>query len=492
MDIKKILQTKGPLTTRAVKQVLVESGLSDDAARKRISRATGGIKKYSKIQFPKKIQLLYLTPHLKATAAFRKAILNALKETGAIHYHALQAISLFGGLSTKQNFMVLSACPVDRKKKITFDKLLKELSDTDLVTLSHENSEDWVISNCPSHLSPKAIQNTTIIQTIHELLFKPIEDWLKKNSLVSYNKVKRFNEFAGYYWHLTAPSYLLPLIKKSATTAKPGFVVVDILPQSDIRVEHIKYFVSKCASCAYQKNTSAFLPILIGNHFSHKALQYAKVNNIFVTTPRNLFGDEMADAIDNLIRILTDTAKFLKTADEKAIFEVFTKIAKIEGKTNNIKGQLFELVAGHIVSNDGFLIEAIGHRISAPNGDEAEIDVLAKKGRTELKIIECKGFSSKSLIDKKDIEKWFIRIKRIKNWVKNQALYLQANLTFEYWTSSGFTGDAEATLKAAQSKLTKYSIHWRAGKDVIKYAQAVKLTSMVNILREHYVKDVFY
>lgn len=492
MDIKEILQTRGPLTTSAVKQILVDSGLSDDAARKRISRVSAVIKKYSKIKFPKKIQLLYLTPHLRSTAAFRKAILNALKETGAAHYHALQAINLFAGLTTKQNFMVLSACPVARKKKTTFDKLLKELVATDLVTLSHVNSEEWVMSNCSVPLSPKAIENTTIIQTIHELLFNPIEDWLKKNSFVSYNKVERFSEFAGYYWHLTAPSYLLPLVKKSLTAIRPGFVVADILPQSDIQVEHMRYFVSKCASCAYQKNTCSFLPILIGNHFSHQALQYAKENNIFITTPRNLFGDEMADAIDNLIRILTDTAKFLKTADEKTILEVFTRIVKIEGKTNNVKGQLFELVAGHIVANDGFHVEEIGHKIRDPNGDEAEIDILAKKGRTELRIIECKGFSSKSLIDKEDIEKWFTRVKRIRNWVKNQASYFQANLTFEYWTSSGFTEDAESTLKAVQSKLTKYSIHWRAGKDVIKYAQDLKLGSMVNLLREHYVKDVFY
>lgn len=135
MDIKEILKTRGPLTTSAVKQILVDSGLSDDAARKRISRASDCVKKYSKIQLPKNIQLLYLTPQLKATATFRKAILNALKETGATHYHALQAIGLFGGLATKQNFMVLSACPVDRKKKTTFDKLLKDLIDSDLTTI---------------------------------------------------------------------------------------------------------------------------------------------------------------------------------------------------------------------------------------------------------------------------------------------------------------------------------------------------------------------
>ncbi|EKD84353.1 MAG: hypothetical protein ACD_39C00095G0011 [uncultured bacterium] len=492
MDIKKILQAKGPLTTSAVKRILVESGISDDAARKRISRVSDGIKKYSKIQFPKNIQLLYLPQHLRASASFRKAILSAFKETGAIHHHALQAIVPFGGLTTKQNFMVLSGCPADRKKKTTFEKLLKELVDSDVVSLSRENGVDWVLSNCSGKLSSKAIKSISIIQTIHELLFNPIEDWLKKNSLVSYNKLERFNEFAGYYWHLTAPSYLLPLIKKSATTTDPGFVVVDILPQNDIQVEHIKYFICKCSSCVYQKNIRPFLPILIGNQFSHQALQYAKENNILITTPRNLFGDEMADAIDNLIRILTDTAKFLKTADEKTILEVFTKIAKIEGKTNNIKGQLFELVAGHIVSNDGFVIDEIGRKICNSNGDEAEIDVLARRSKTELKIIECKGFSSKSLISQADIEKWFKQIKRIRDWVKNQALYVQANLTFEYWTSSGFTEDAESTLKAVQAKLTKYSIHWRAGKDVTKYAQDLKLGSMVNLLREHYVKDVFY
>jgi hypothetical protein len=328
--------------------------------------------------------------------------------------------------------------------------------------------------------------------TLQELLFSPIEDWLRNNSLVSFNKIKRFSNFAGYYWHLTAPSYLLPLIKREASTIKPGFLVVDVFPQDDIQKNHIEYFIAKCDGCSFQRNVRPFLPVLIGNSFSIQALKYAKKKNVFVTTPRNLFGDDVANAIDSLVRILKDTAKFLRHADEKAVFNIINKVAKIEGKTNNVRGQLFELVSGHIVFNEGYPTIEVGLEIQDSNGNRAEIDVFAKRNRAEIKIIECKGFSSKSQINVTDIEKWFERIRTIRNWAKTHQEYFHARLIFEYWASSGFSPDAKELLVSKQSKVKNFSIRWRSGKEIIKLAHDLKLTSMVKLLREHYVKDAVY
>ncbi|HAE38933.1 MAG TPA: hypothetical protein DCG57_09880 [Candidatus Riflebacteria bacterium] len=492
MDIEKLLRDNGPLTTSAIKKILVESGISDDAARKRISRTTGAIKRFNKIKFPKNVQLLYLEKHLKASANFRQAILDALVETDSIHAHALQSLRAFGARTTLQNFRVLSGCPTNRKKKKEFSSLVKELEDAKLIYRFVQNNEDYVGVVQPEALSVKSIGNPLIIQSIHELLFNPIEDWLRKNSLVSYNKIERFGNFAGYYWHLTAPSYLLPLIKRQIGSVAPGFLVADILPQDDIRVEHIIYFIAKCSGCSYQKNVRSFLPVLIGNSFSPAALKHAKQNNVFVTTPRNLFGNDVADAIDSLIRILKDTASFLKNADEQAVLDIITKIAKIEGKVNNVRGQLFELVSGHIIYNQGYSNVELGLQIQDRDNKCAEIDVFAKKNKAEIKIVECKGFSSKSLIDVADIEKWFAKIRIIRNWANTHPDHSSAYMLFEYWASSGFTNAALAMLSTRKAGINKFSIDWYSGDGVIKLAHSLKLTSMVKLLREHYVKDVVY
>jgi hypothetical protein len=236
----------------------------------------------------------------------------------------------------------------------------------------------------------------------------------------------------------------------------------------------------------------SFLPVLIGNGFSTSALKLAKENNIFITTPRNLFGDDVANAIDCLIRILSDAAKFLQSADEKAVFDIINKIAKIEGKANNVRGQLFELVSGHIVLNSGYSFIEVGKKVQDSQGQLAEIDVFAKKNLSEIKIVECKGFSSKSPINIEDIKKWFGRIKIIRSWAKNHPDHSTAHLHFEYWASSGFSAEAQAFLSSKQSDIRKFTINWLSGKEVIKLAHDLKLTSMVNLLREHYVKDAFY
>lgn len=492
MDIEKLLHDLGPLTTNIIKKILVKSGISDDAARKRISRAPATILRFNEIKFPKNVQLLYLEKHLKTPAKFRQAIITALEETDSVHAHALQSLKAFGAKTTLQNFMVLSGCPTKRRKKKEFSSLLKELENAKLIYRFDLNNEGYVGIIQPEELSDKSIANPLIIQTIHELLFYPIEDWLRKNSLVSYNKIERFGNFAGYYWHLTAPSYLLPLITKQADSVTPGFLVADIFPQDDIQIEHIKYFVAKCSGCSFQKNVRSFLPVLIGNNFSLTALKYAKRNNIFITTPRNLFGNDAADAIDSLIRILKDTAYFLKKADEKAIFDIITKIAKIEGKVNNVRGQLFELVAGHIVYNQGYSNIELGLQIHDQEHKYAEIDVFAKRNRSEIKVVECKGFSSNSLIDTGDLEKWFAKINIIKNWANLHPEHSLAHICFEYWVSSGFTDNALSMLNNRKAEIRKYSIDWRDGKSVIGLAHSLKLTSLVKLLREHYVKGAIY
>jgi hypothetical protein len=61
-------------------------------------------------------------------------------------------------------------------------------------------------------------------------------------------------------------------------------------------------------------------------------------------------------------------------------------------------------------------------------------------------------------------------------------------MTFEYWTSGEFTDEAVRYLENKKSKLKKYDIDWKNGKDIIAYSKKINATSMVDALNQHYAK----
>ena len=91
-------------------------------------------------------------------------------------------------------------------------------------------------------------------------------------------------------------------------------------------------------------------------------------------------------------------------------------IAKLE-ENQIIYGQLFELVAGHIVSKAFSGFTDIGKIIQDKNGDKAEIDVFCVEGNKAIRIFECKGNNANQVIDLPTIEQWEKNIKIIRNWI---------------------------------------------------------------------------
>ncbi|MBK8662210.1 MAG: hypothetical protein IPN18_10555 [Ignavibacteriales bacterium] len=211
---------------------------------------------------------------------------------------------------------------------------------------------------------------------------------MKDTGLASYRKIKRVSDFNSYFWSLTAPTYIFPFYQKMQNES-PGFIAVDILPQYNIEAESIKYFIKKFESSKSQYSSKKFLPILIGNSFDPEAFTLGKNSGFLITTPEKLFGKEVAELISNIKNSLENKLALIIEDDATKLSNLLSSIAKLEGKSNNIRGQLFELVVGFILYKQcGGIIE-VGKNIYY-DSQKVEVDVFCIVGQKQIRVVECK------------------------------------------------------------------------------------------------------
>ncbi len=460
----------------------MKTGMSDEAARKAISRQKGVVKRLAGNLFPNRERFLYIEDQFETSVYFEN-LLEALKETESVHFGAISALALWGGKVSLERFRVLSGAPEKRKKHKNFDRLLVELTRSKLLFRKTEEAVDVV--ELHSQLETDALYSDIkpgVLETLQNVLIGGVRQWLQRNRFGSFNSIRQNHDFNSYYWDLTAPTYLFPLMQIREDGVTPAFTVVDILPQYDIGPDHITFFMKKFKACRSQYKSGRFFPILIGNSFTTEAFEMAIGSNILVTTPGNLFGEDVQQLIDDLKDTLTNFGSAVSAKSDKEIVKLISAVSKFEGRTHTIRGALFELLCGAIVhSKYGCFIE-IGKKIRSVEGKQAEIDVFCAIGKRELRFYECKGYNSHQVIDEAAIEDWKRKIKRIRSWLTSISEYRDRDIHFEYWATCPYSSDATSLLNRMKST-KKYTVEYGDIGMIKAEARSQKLSSIGDMLR---------
>ena len=478
MDIREFLQIKGPNLSSTIKEKLLEEGVKEEAARQQISRARGGIFRLNEIQFPKGEKFIYLKDQYRSPL-FNTNLVRAFKITSSVHKCIITGLNNFGGCVSVDKLKVISGCPQARKKKKTFDQVIRELQSIGLIAVDD--------SFCHLHedvfLSTKIHTESRVINYLNEFLQAILAIWLKNNSLVSYNSISFCGDFNSYRWDIVAPSYLLPLIKRKDEKTIPGFIIADIIPHYDIDDDDIDYFIRKVESCYMEGNTPLFIPILLGYRFKESSWELLKRKNILAATVNNFFGDEIQKLLTNIINLL-ETKTIRESDSLDAINDILSEVSKIEGPTNNFKGHFFELVVGFIVCRLHIGSVTLRKKISKDN-IYAEIDVLAITD-SEIIVYECKGNKPDQLISEDDIKKWEKSIAFIYKYLKNNPENTNRRITFNFWTSSDFS--EEANIEFRRIGQSRYTIDKKNGNEILAFSKRQNLEEICAILKQYYVE----
>jgi len=481
--LEKIIKEKGPILSSELLESLIKSEvkISNEAARKRLSRINKNIIRIKGLFADG--QILFLEKEIYGSQDYYSGLLRALRKSGKQYHTILQSLDFHYGQLKIDQLPAYSINPIqDLKGHMTFVSALDRLIKLKLVHVDEEFvSVSGIITD-----NYKNSKRAKGIEVAKNFLLVQFNDWSRKIGLTSYNSSAFHSEFGKYQFNFVSPSYIGSLPKVNTKNIVPGFIVADILIGNTVNDSQVQFFINKIKVLKYQKNLAKFIPFLIVESVEPKALNSLKAAGVVIGFVNELFGDKYKDLLNSLIGLVTNAGAILKKNPE-AYLDLISKLNKlVDGKTNNLRGDLFELAVGYYQGRICNNID-IGKRINH-EGIPREIDVYGVLPNN-IYISECKGYNHE--VPKEEIEIWLgEKVPIIRKWILAQPSLSDRDITFEFWSTGGFTKDARELLEKKKNNTKKYSIDFFNLDEMIAKSKEVKSKKFTEILREYYTKEI--
>ncbi|ENF1950572.1 hypothetical protein ABQK02_003802 [Salmonella enterica subsp. enterica] len=489
--IEEVLHRYGPMTSSALREKLIATGITEVNARQRISRAGGDVQRFTHFYLPKKEAFLYLTKDYNSRQ-YWNALLESHTNARTVYAHTYFALRPYQGAIPAYLFSKVSGSPDKLKGQIASSRL-----ETQLIKGSVLRKEtDVVLGDClVTYINDlNGVTDTRHVRSqllVEDILIKGVADWVRCNGLGSFNKIQVRNSqnmpsFSHHHWDLCAPSYVLPIAAVKKNGMNNGFFVADII-YGDLDSKSILAYLTKVQRCRNMRNTRPFLAMLIAERFDKEGFRLAKQAGVMATTVSNLLGKDISTLLSSLLNTL-NRAGAIAAANPEKINELFKGLTRIEGAAINIRGVMFEMLVGHIVlKTQNVSTVDLNKQISTEAG-KAEIDVIGFRAEAEIKCYECKGYEVKRLITVEMIEKWIDRVQRIRKYYSQIQVYRDRKMTFSFWTSSDFEPKALECLLYHKQRNTKITLDWKNGREILAIVKEDKLNSIADVLQEHYLR----
>ena len=493
--VETVLKQIGPSSSSDVVAELVRrSGLKPATARQRVSRAGGEVRKLSGITLPRNARFLYLQNDY-GSPRFWSSLAHALIEARSALGFAIAALRQQGGIIPARQFPIICGSPVRQKKHLSADLVLERLEAAGLVEQAAVPGVGYCValkqeSEFYGHRAPE-LQARLIAEGI---LLGALRDWLRKLGFTSYNvastrtgdDLPRVGTFA---WDLAGPSYLAPLIRSTRKgDIKPGFIVGDVILGPEITSAGSSAFIRKCTTLRALRNIGPCLQYLVADRFDREAFKALRASGIVATTPALLFGEEVAEALRDLISVLTEAA--YTSLDVDKFEELFASLSRIEGAANQLRGTLFEFMVADIMRKAVPGEISMNRRLMAPDGKSAEIDVLTVIPSHEITCIECKGYSPRSIIHDELFKRWLHHnVPTAYKHICNHPDWRNLNVRFEFWTTAPVSDEMHTLYEAAkaQIKASRYTIELKGPPDVLGACLNTHNASLVDAYEKHFL-----
>lgn len=483
--IEKILTKRPYRSSEIVKQLIATEHISPEAARKRLSRSKGSIKRLDNLSLPNK-ELIYYQEGQFGTPEFANSIIQILIETNSAAGRALIGLQTVGGALPLNIFAKASATslfPNNRKHRY-FKDTIKQLTDLNLAHLTTSSFCNELVCLHGMEDIPSIQQATFIVE---DILLAIIQKWLAKLGLGSYNKIKIREEnpkYGQFAWDIVGPSYINGIVTFKAGKVQNGFIVGDISLNKEMTLERLKPFFYKLDSLNNQKNIRPFNVLMIADSYEKIALKKLRQRGVLIASPKILLGQENAELLKSLIGTIDNATKTVKENPDK-FFNIVKKLHKIEGASLNLRSVVLDFIIARLFSIIGFECE-IRRKIQTSLGERAEIDVVASRPDSII-YIEGKAVSSGNKVTKNEIKAWIDKsYPRICKWIKESEEHNKAK-QIEFYSSTEYEPDAYELIDKIKEKQRKIPIKFREGKYIIGKLRELNQSSLVDIYKEQFV-----
>lgn len=495
--VEEFLKAVGPRLSSAVADHLVANlGLTPAAARKRVSRLGDEVGRLGYVTFPRKARFLYLRQQF-GSPAYWENLIDALLAANSAYGLAIAALRQRGGLIPQAHFSIACGSPLKQARHLSPDTVYHRLHQAGLVEKILVPGLGECVSLVQSEGHYDFLADMVRARLITEdVLLSAVRDWLRKLGLVSYNKVMTragdtLPTVGTFSWDLTAPSYLGFMMRADKEgKPKPGFVACDVCLGSEVGAAGIKPFLHKCVTLRRLRNVGSCMQIFVADSYSSEAFDLAKQHGVVPATPRALFGEEVAEGLNELTNVLSQAARMVIDPDK--FDSLFKKLGKIEGASNQLRGTLFEYITAEVARKTISPDVKMNRVFKSSKGQFAEADVISV-GNSIVTFIECKGYSPYGTIPDEYVKRWLQHnIPIFYEQAKLHPDWKNLEIRFEFWATGGMSDEAMHMFETAKKliKASRYTVDLKLGPQILKSCKATKDAGLLIAFRKHYTKMV--
>ncbi|HEX4739075.1 MAG TPA: hypothetical protein VH331_16100 [Allosphingosinicella sp.] len=489
-----ILNERGPsLSSEVASELTNRARIGPAAARKRLSRAGGNVRRLAGVPFARNARFMYLEKQFGSAAYWSNLAAVLMKNNSALGY-AIAALRQCAGMVPARQFPIVCGAPVRQLKHLSPETVLQRLGEAGLVKtiVVPALGECIALVQEDHYYSVHAAEMRARLIT-EGVLLAAVKDWLRKLGIASYDKVATRSDdplphVGTFVWDLSAPSYLGHMVRLSKQgERKPGFVACDVNLTETMSLAGVLPFIRKCTTLRALRNVGPCLQILVADRFENNAFTTLRAHGIIAATPRTLFGTEIADALRELTSVLVNAANSLFESEK--FEELFSTLGRIEGAANQLRGTLFEYMVAEAAKRIGLGDIWMNKIFKVAGKGQAEVDVLAVRSNQSVTAIECKGYSPRATIPEELFQRWlqhnvpisYASIKQHPDW-KNLPV------TFEFWTTAPISTESLALFTKVKRELkeSRYSIVLRQPRDVYLACQDTREHSLITAFEKHF------
>ena len=485
-NIEEYIREKGGVLSGELAAFIAENREIDIiAARKRVERLQSPVHKLKGV-FSDNQSFVYHSSQYQSQKYF-ESLKEALKKGAKRCYSIVTAIDFHYGIILKSELANYSFSPIEKiRGHVLFATLVEVLIKFDIIREYDELH--YCLNPFVSKFSEINHRHFKAKQFEKDFLLNQFADWSKNIGICSYKAGVKDHAVGGFQFSFTAPSYISGFVTYSFNNPKPGFLVSDLMVAhgKSLSITDIDFFLQKISIIRASNKTLRLLPVLILDRTDLESLNKLKKNGVLVASISEIFGESYNELLKSLINTIVNAGTILKSRPEQFIqlMEQMTKL--VNGKTNNLRGDLFELAVGYYYGRHCQNLD-IGKKIKTDNNTKTrEIDVFASF-ENEIRVVECKGYNYP--IDKDYIEKYLgDKVPAVRKWLENT--FPNKKQIFEIWSTGGFDEEATIILQNAKSKTSRYSIDFLGKNEIINRAKSLNSSKFSEILKDYYLKEI--
>jgi hypothetical protein len=488
-SIETYLRAHGPARASTIAAELQAQGLSAQAARQRVSRTHSPVRRFPIPLLPKREGFLYLESQ-RNTEQFWDNFMRDLRAAGSVYAAGVDGVVARGGHITAAAFDVVSGAPSrPQKGQVAADLALRRLISAGLIK-TYDDADMGPMIMVAADLGRVGSAGHRARQLGESILLDGLREWARKLGLASYNSIAIRGEpelqpIGAFSFDLGGPSYLLPL---QGGAGKPGFLAADVFADGTLDAEHIQFFVRKARMLKASLPGVGVMSMLLAERFTGAALTAGHKAGIIPATPRDLFGQRVGQAMHTLLDTLRNAGAYAASSPDRLVY-LLDNLVDIEGRAGNLRGVLFELMAGYLARRDAVSIDLGVTAVDPQSGKRADIDVQKVAAQaSSVTAIECKGKTPGGVVTLEEVETWLRKLPIIKSHYRAQSNFRESELICELWTSGVFAPDALERLEAEKAQRTRMKIYWKDGAAILALAVAGKEKAMSDALYQHFLK----